>query len=69
MTAKLAIYCRIAGQDELLGVREFDFPPRAGETLLMDRHGEDLHLHIERLEHRVSQEGHLPKLICVRVAG
>lgn len=66
---KLAIYCRINGQDELLGVREFDVSPRAGEDLLMDRHGEELALHIERVEHRITDQGHVPKLMCVPGAG
>lgn len=67
MTVKLAIYCRIAGEDELLGVREFEFTPRAGEALEMQRHGETLHLHIEQVRHRVDDLGHVPKLMCMRV--
>lgn len=69
MTVKLAIYCRVAGEDEFMGVREFDFAPRAGETLEIERHGETLHLHIEQVRHRVDDGGHLPKLMCVRVHG
>lgn len=65
---KLVIYCRIAGQEEMLGVHEFDFPPRAGETVQIERHGEQLRLHIDRVEHRVDKLGHVPKLMCSRLA-
>lgn len=65
---KLVIYCRIAGQVEMMGVHEFDFPPRAGETVEIERHGERLNLHVDRVEHRVDKMGHVPKLICSRLA-
>lgn len=61
---KLVIYCRIAGQDEMMGVHEFDFAPRTGEVVEIERHGERLTLHIDRVEHRVDKLGHVPKLIC-----
>lgn len=66
---KLAVYLTIAGQDELLGVHDFDVVPRAGETLDLEHHGELLNLHADRLHHRVDKLGHVPKLMCSRQAG
>lgn len=64
---KLVIYLTIAGQEEILGVRELDFPPRAGELLQITHHGEVLHLRVDQVRHRVDEQGHMPHLVCSRV--
>jgi hypothetical protein len=64
MTVKLVIYLSIAGQEEILGVREFSFPPRAGELLQITHQGETLNLKVEQVRHRVDEQGHVPHLVC-----
>jgi len=66
LTVKLVIVLTVAGQEEILGVRDFDFPPRAGELLQIERHGETLHLHVDFLRHRIDKQGHMPHLVCSR---
>lgn len=66
MTVKLVIVLTIAGQEEILGVREFDFAPRAGELLQIERHGEVLYLRVDFVRHRVDAQGHMPHLVCSR---
>lgn len=68
MMIQLVIYLSVAGQEEILGVREFSFPPRAGELLQITHQGEVLKLQIEQVRHRVDEQGHMSKLMCVRLA-
>lgn len=69
MTFQLVIFLSIAGQEEILGVREFSFPPRAGELLQITHQGEVLNLKVEQVRHRVDEQGHMPHLVCVRADG
>ncbi|WCP14518.1 hypothetical protein sphantq_02964 [Sphingobium sp. AntQ-1] len=66
MTVQLVIYLSIAGQEEILGVREFSFPPRVGELLQITHQGEVLKLQIEQVRHRVDEQGHMAHLVCAR---
>lgn len=67
MTIKLVIYLTLAGQEEILGVREFAFTPRAGELLQITHQGEVLDLRVEQVRHRVDEQGHMPHLVCSQI--
>lgn len=63
---QLVIYLAVAGEEEILGVRDFSFPPSAGDSLEITHQGEKLRMRIKEVRHRVDEQGHMPHLVCER---